>query len=61
MSARGRLDLRRRNLRWAAVIAGALVLLALLLLASGHWIVGLLFAAVAAVAVVAFVQMRTVH
>jgi hypothetical protein len=43
------------------VIAGALVLLALLLLASGHWIVGLLFAAVAAVAVVAFVQMRTVH
>jgi glucan phosphoethanolaminetransferase (alkaline phosphatase superfamily) len=61
MSIGGRAQLRNRNLRWAAIVAVVLVLLALLLLASGHWIVGILFGVVAAVAVFAFVQMRTVR
>ena len=61
MSIGGRAQLRNRNLRWAAIVAVVLVLLALFLLASGHWIVGILFGVVAAVAVFAFVQMRTVR
>ena len=61
MSIGGRAQLRNRNLRWAAIVAVVLVLLALLLLASGHWIVGIFFGVLAAVAVLAFVQMRTVR
>ena len=61
MSVGGRAQLRSRNLRRAAIVAGLLVLLALLLLASGHPIVGIVFGVLAAVAVFAFVQMRTVR
>jgi hypothetical protein len=61
MSIGGRAALRRRYLRRVAVLAGVLVLLALLLLSSGHWVLGLLFGAAAAVAILVFVQMRTVH
>jgi len=61
MSVGGRAQLRSRNLRRAAIVAGLLVLLALLLLASGHWIVGIVFGVLAAVAVFAVVQMRTVR
>ena len=61
MSVGGRAQLRKRNQRWAALIAGVLVLLALLLLFSGHWVSGLFFGAIAAAAVFVFVQMRTVH
>ena len=61
MSVGGRAELRKRNQRWAALIAGVLVLLALLLLFSGHWVVGAFFGAIAAAAVFVFVQMRTVH
>jgi hypothetical protein len=43
------------------VVAGASLLLALLFLASSHWVLGAFLAVVAAVAVVAFVQMRTVR
>jgi hypothetical protein len=42
-------------------IAGGLVLLALLLLFTGHWIVGIVLGAVAAVAVWVFLQARAVR
>ena len=61
MSVGGRAELRRRYLRRVAVLAGVLVLLALLLLASGHWVFGLVFGAAAAVAILVFMQMRTVR
>jgi hypothetical protein len=43
------------------LIAGILVLLALVFLATGHWILGVIFAVVAAAAVWVFVQARTVR
>ena len=61
MSVGGRDQLRKRNLRWAALIAGVLLLLALLFLVSGHWVLGALLGAAAAAAVFVFVQMRTVR
>ena len=61
MSVGGREQARRRILRRAGLIAGALVLLALLLLASGHWVLGVIFGAAAAVAVFVLLQARTVH
>jgi hypothetical protein len=61
MSVNGGAAVRRRYLRRVAVLAGVLVLLALLLLASGHWVLGLIFGAAAAVAIVLFAQMRTVR
>ena len=48
-------------LRRTALIAGALVLLALLLLLSGHWILGIIVGAAGVLAVVAFRQLRTVR
>jgi hypothetical protein len=48
-------------LRRGALIAGVLVLLALLLLASSHWILGVIFAAAAAVAVWLLFQARSVR
>ncbi|HEY0417464.1 MAG TPA: hypothetical protein VGC78_13865 [Gaiellaceae bacterium] len=43
------------------MIGAALALLALLLLASGHWILGILFAVAAAGAIWAFLQVRTLR
>jgi hypothetical protein len=48
-------------LRRAGLIAGILVLLALLFLVTGHWILGVIFAVAAAAAVWVFVQARTVR
>jgi hypothetical protein len=59
LSGRGRA--RERVLRRAAVIAGVLVLLALLALASGHWIVGVILGAAAVAAIWLFLQARTVR
>ncbi len=59
LSGRGRA--RERVLRRAAVIAGVLVLLALLFLASGHWVLAIIFGAAAAAAIWAFLQARTVR
>ena len=42
MSAGGRARTRERVLRRAALIAGVLVLLALLLFISGHWVLGVI-------------------
>jgi hypothetical protein len=56
-----RANTRGRALRRLAIVAGVLVLLALLLLASGHWLIGLLVAVAAAVAVWSFIQARSVR
>jgi len=61
MSVGGRAGLRTRYLRRVGILAGVLVLVALLFLASGHWVLGLLFGAGAALAILVFVQMRTVR
>ena len=48
-------------LRRAGLIAGVLVLVALLLLISGHWVLGVVFGVAAAAAVWVFLQARTVR
>ena len=61
MSFGGRAETRARMLRRAGLIAGILALVALILLASGHWILGIVFAAAAVAAVWAFLQVRTLR
>lgn len=61
MSVGGRANERARVLRRAALIAGVLVLLALLFFASGHWILGLIVGVPAVVAIWLFMQARTVR
>jgi uncharacterized membrane protein YgaE (UPF0421/DUF939 family) len=61
MSVGGRGRARDRILRRAALIAAVLALLALLLLVSGHWVLGVIFAVAAAAAIWMFLQARTVR
>jgi uncharacterized membrane protein YccC len=61
MSIDGRGQTRQRMLRRAGLIAGILVLVALLFLITGHWVLGVIVGAVAAVAVWFFLQVRTVR
>jgi hypothetical protein len=61
MSVGGRAETRARMLRRPMLIAGGLVILALLLLLTGHWIIGVLVAIPAAVATWVFLQARTVR
>jgi hypothetical protein len=61
MSVGGRAQTRQRILRRAALIAGVLVLLALLLLAGSHWILGAIVGVAAVVAIWVFLQARTVR
>jgi hypothetical protein len=61
MSTGGRPQTRQRMLRRAALVAGILVLLALVFLISGHWVLGVIVGVVAAVAVWVFLQVRTVR
>ena len=61
MTVGGRGRARDRILRRAALIAAVLALLALLLLVSGHWVLGVIFAVAAAAAIWAFLQARTVR
>jgi uncharacterized membrane protein YccC len=61
LSLDGRARTRQRVLRRAGLIAGILVLLALLFLVTGHWILGVIFAVLAAAAAWVFVQARTVR
>jgi hypothetical protein len=61
MSTGGRAQTRQRTLRRVGLVAGALVLLALLLLVSGHWILGIIFGVAAVAAVWVFFQLRTVR
>jgi sterol desaturase/sphingolipid hydroxylase (fatty acid hydroxylase superfamily) len=61
MSIGGRAGARQRMLRRAGLIAAALVILALLLLISSHWILGIIFGIAAAVAVWVYLQARSVR
>jgi hypothetical protein len=61
MSFGGRARTREHILRRAAWVAVALVLLAVIFLLTGHWILGIIFAALAAAAVWTFLQARTVR
>jgi len=47
-----------RRARWVTV---GLVLLTLILLLTGHWILGIILGAISVVAVWAFLQVRTVR
>jgi hypothetical protein len=60
MSVGGRANVRGRILRRAALVAGVLVLLALLFLLSGHWVLAVIFGAAAAAAIWVYLQARTV-
>ena len=61
MSTGGRPQTRKRMLRRTGLVAGILVLLALVFLISGHWVLGVIVGAVAAAAVWVFLQVRTVR
>jgi hypothetical protein len=59
MSPRGR---ARQNLqRRAGIVTAVVVVLALILLLSHHWILGIVFGVAAVAAVAAFLQLRTVR
>jgi hypothetical protein len=61
MSVGGRAQTRQRMLRRAALIAGILVLLALVFLFTGHWVLGVIFGVLAAAGVLVYLQVRTVR
>jgi hypothetical protein len=61
MSVGGREHARRRMLRRGGLVAGALAVLALVLLTSGHWLLGAVLGAAAAAALWVFLQVRTVR
>jgi hypothetical protein len=52
---------REQILRRAAWVAGALVVLTLLFVLTGHWVLAVIFALIAAAAVWVFTQARTVR
>jgi hypothetical protein len=59
MSPRGR---ARQNLqRRAGIVTAIVVVLALILLLSGHWILGIVLGVAAVAAVAAFLQLHTVR
>lgn len=55
--ARARQNLQRR----AGIVTAVVVVLALILLLSGHWILGIILGVVAVAAVLAFLQLRSVR
>ena len=61
LSASGRARARGRILRRAALIAGALVLLTLVFLVTGHWVLTIIAAVAAAAASWVFLQARAVR
>jgi hypothetical protein len=61
LSAGGRDRARRRVLQRTALIAGGLALLTILLLLSGHWVLGIIVGVPAVVAVWLWLQARTVR
>lgn len=61
MAAGGRARARSTFLRRAGLIAALFVVLALLLLISGHWILGIIAALIAIVGVWVYVQARAVR
>jgi hypothetical protein len=61
MSAGGRARTRSTFLRRAGLIAALFVVLALLLLAGGHWILGIIAALIGIAGVWVYVQARSVR
>lgn len=61
MSVGGRAQARQKLLRRAALVAAVLLLLALIFLASGHWILAIVFGLGAAAAVWALLQLRALR
>jgi hypothetical protein len=61
MSVGGRGQTRQRFVRRVGLIAAVLVVLALLLLLTGHWFIGIVVGAAAVAAVWLFRQLRTVR
>ena len=61
MSVGGRARTRKSMVLRAGLVAGVLLVVALLLLAAGHWVLGLLIGVVAAVAVWGFLAVRSVR
>ncbi len=61
MSIGGRAEARRRLLRRAGLVAAGLVILALVLFSSGHWLLGIIFGAAAVAAIWVFLQARAVR
>jgi uncharacterized membrane protein YccC len=61
MSMGGRGATRAKLLQRMGLIAGALVVVTLLLLITGHWILAVIFGVAAAVAVWVFLQARSVR
>ena len=61
MSYGARGDTRRRFMRRGTLLTALLAFIALLFLASGHWIIGVILAVVAAVAIWILLQLRTVR
>ena len=59
MSPRGRA--RQSLQRRAGIVTAILIVLALILLLSGHWILGIIFGVAATAAVAALKQLRTVR
>ena len=57
----GRARARGRIVQRTALIAAVLVLLALILFAGGHWVLGIIFGVPAVVAVWLFFQARSVR
>ncbi|HET7137397.1 MAG TPA: hypothetical protein VFI04_03510 [Gaiellaceae bacterium] len=56
-----RAEARQRMLRRGALLAAVLVLLALIFLASGHWVLAIIFGLAAAAAIWAYLQVRAVR
>jgi hypothetical protein len=61
MSMGGRATARAKMLQRMGLIAGALVVVTLLLLITGHWILAVIFGVAAAVALWVFLQARSVR
>jgi hypothetical protein len=61
MSVGGRGQARQRMLRRAGLVAAVLLLVALLLLVSGHWVLGVIVGIAAAAATWVWRQLRTVR
>jgi hypothetical protein len=61
MNAGGRARARSTFLRRAGLVAAVFVVLALLLLISGHWILGIVAALIAIVGVWVYLQARAVR
>jgi uncharacterized membrane protein YccC len=56
-----RAQTRQRLLRRGGLIAGVLLVLALVFLATGHWVLGVILAVAAAAAIWVVLQLRTVR